>query len=91
MAGRRFARPLQPLRQRTELPGRDSQEFEEIMKIKKTILPFGFALMLAAALPLLRAQTGCDDSPEDPTILLALLGGAGALAASLWRARSSNR
>jgi len=44
------------------------------------------ALMLAAAAFPLRAQTGCDDSPEDPTIVLALVGGAGALAASL-RAR----
>lgn len=27
----------------------------------------------------LRAQTGCDDSPEDPTIVLALLASAGVL------------
>ena len=58
------------------------------MNLKKTILPLGFALMLALALPLLRAQTGCDDSPEDPTIILALVGCAGALAASIWRFRS---
>lgn len=50
-----------------------------------------YALLLALALfavvlPL-RAQTGCDQSPEDPTILLALLGGAGALAASARAAR----
>jgi XrtJ-associated TM-motif-TM protein len=45
-------------------------------------------LMLGAlALPL-RAQTGCDDSPEDPTIVLALVGGAGALVASVRAARS---
>ena len=54
------------------------------MNLKKTALAFAFTLMLAAALPL-RAQTGCDDSPEDPTIYLALVGGAGALAANLWR------
>jgi XrtJ-associated TM-motif-TM protein len=36
------------------------------------------------ALPL-RAQTGCDDSPEDPTVVLALVGSAGAFAASMWR------
>lgn len=57
------------------------------MHIKKTILPFAFALMLAAALPLLRAQTGCDDSPEDPTVILALVGGAGAMGAGLWSLR----
>ena len=39
-------------------------------------------VLLAAALPL-RAQTGCTDSPEDPTIVLALLGAAGALAARM--------
>jgi len=42
-------------------------------------------LVLAVALPL-RAQGGCDDSPEDPTIVLALVGGAGALAMQ-YRAR----
>ncbi len=57
------------------------------MHIKKTILPSAVTLMLATTLPLLRAQTGCDDSPEDPTIVLALVSGAGALAASLWRLR----
>ncbi len=42
--------------------------------------------MLALALPL-HAQTGCDDSPEDPTVVLALVSGAGALAAGVWRLR----
>ena len=55
--------------------------------MKKTALAFAFTLILAAALPL-RAQTGCDDSPEDPTIVLGLVGGAGAVAASLWGRRS---
>jgi XrtJ-associated TM-motif-TM protein len=36
------------------------------------------AILLAIALPL-RAQTGCTDSPENPTVVLALVGGAGAL------------
>jgi len=36
------------------------------------------------------AQTGCDDSPEDPTLVLALVGGAGALAARLWKSRAGN-
>ena len=56
------------------------------MSPKKTLLALSFFLMLAVALPL-RAQTGCEDSPEDPTIVLAFVGGAGALAASLWRSR----
>jgi XrtJ-associated TM-motif-TM protein len=46
------------------------------------------ALLLAAVALPLRAQTGCADSPEDPTIVLALLGGAGALLASTRAARS---
>jgi len=60
------------------------------MKLDKTALAFAFTLMLATALPL-HAQTGCDDSPEDPTIVLAFMGGAGAIAASLWRSRSSKQ
>jgi XrtJ-associated TM-motif-TM protein len=54
--------------------------------VKKNALAFAFTLILATALPL-RAQTGCDDSPEDPTIVLALVGGMGALAAGVWRSR----
>jgi XrtJ-associated TM-motif-TM protein len=45
------------------------------------------AAMLFSVTATLRAQTGCDDSPEDPTIALALVSGAGVLAASLWRSR----
>jgi XrtJ-associated TM-motif-TM protein len=56
------------------------------MNLKKTLFALGFAVILAIALPL-RAQTGCDDSPEDPTVVLVLVSGAGALAASLWRLR----
>jgi XrtJ-associated TM-motif-TM protein len=41
-------------------------------------LLLGCALVLLVALPL-RAQTGCTDSPENPTAVLALVGGAGAL------------
>jgi len=57
------------------------------MNMKKMYLLFGLALMLLITLPL-RAQTGCVDSPEDPTIVLAVLAGAGAFAASVWGARS---
>jgi XrtJ-associated TM-motif-TM protein len=56
------------------------------MNTKRMLLAAGFGLMLAMALPL-RAQTGCDDSPEDPTAVLALVAGAGALAASVRAAR----
>jgi len=52
------------------------------MNAKKAALAIVFAFVLAVALPL-RAQTGCDDSPEDPTIALALVSGAGVLAARL--------
>jgi XrtJ-associated TM-motif-TM protein len=50
--------------------------------MKKNLLILGFAFALAAALPL-RAQNGCVDSPEDPTVVLALVAGAGAVVASL--------
>lgn len=54
---------------------------------KPSLLLFGIALLLAMALPL-RAQDGgvntgdCDDSPENPTAILAVVGTAGALLAS---------
>jgi len=56
------------------------------MNQKNLLFTLGFAAMLALALPL-RAQTGCVDSPEDPTVVLALVSGVGAFAASLWRSR----
>ena len=45
--------------------------------------------MLLVAAPL-RAQTGCLDSPENPTVVLALVGGAGALFSAV-RARMRAR
>lgn len=60
------------------------------MNLRKTLFALGFAAMLALALPL-RAQTGCDDSPEDPTVVLAMVGGAGAIATSLWKLRGLKR
>jgi XrtJ-associated TM-motif-TM protein len=39
---------------------------------------FGVVLVLLVALPL-QAQSGCTDSPENPTVVLALVGGGGAL------------
>ena len=57
--------------------------------MKKTLLIAGAALLLAAALPL-HAQTGCGDSPEAPTAILALAGSAGAFLVSA-RARFNAR
>jgi XrtJ-associated TM-motif-TM protein len=75
------------LREQDAMPEQyDKHQFEVVMNFKKTFLAAAFVLVLAAALPL-RAQTGCEDSPEDPTIVLALVGGGGALAAGFWRLR----
>jgi XrtJ-associated TM-motif-TM protein len=70
--------------QETGDQGSKKTGLEERMNLKKPLFALGFAALVALALPL-RAQSGCVDSPEDPTILLALVSGAGALAASLWR------
>jgi len=43
---------------------------------------FGIAMFLLVAAPL-HAQTGCTDSPENPTVVLALVGSAGALFSAL--------
>jgi len=56
------------------------------MNLKKMLLVFGFPLLIVLVMPL-RAQTGCTDSPEDPTIVLGLVGGAGALFAAMSAAR----
>ena len=42
--------------------------------------------LIAIALPV-QAQTGCTDSPENPTVVLALVGSAGALFSAV-RARA---
>ena len=57
--------------------------------MKKTLLVVGSALFLAVALPL-HAQSGCGDSPENPTAILALLGSAGAFVVAA-RARFNAR
>lgn len=53
---------------------------------KRVFVLIAVAILFMVAAPL-RAQTGCTDSPEDPTVLLALVAGAGAFAASLVRFR----
>ena len=58
------------------------------MKNKFRALIVAIAVMCIPAL--VRAQTGCDDSPEDPTLILALVASAGALVATA-RARFKAR
>ncbi len=53
--------------------------------MKKTFLLIALVLALAAAKPA-RAQGGCDDTPENPTLLLAGLA-SGVFAASNIRTR----
>ncbi len=56
---------------------------------KTSLLLFGSVVMLAAAAPMY-AQGGCLNSPENPTVVLALVGSAGAFVASA-RARMRAR
>jgi XrtJ-associated TM-motif-TM protein len=56
---------------------------------KSSLLLAGIAAMLTVALPL-HAQGGCVNSPENPTVVLALVGSAGAFVASA-RARFKAR
>ena len=53
--------------------------------MKKAILSLALALPLILALPA-HAQSGCDDSPENPTLVLAGLAG-GVFAVSSVRTR----
>lgn len=57
---------------------------------KSSLLLLGFALLFAITLPL-HAQTGCTDSPENPTAVLALVGSAGALFTSVRRRLKARR
>lgn len=56
---------------------------------KALFVTFSVAILFAIAAPL-QAQTGCTDSPENPTAVLALVGGAGALF-SVVRAKMKGR
>ncbi len=56
---------------------------------KSALLLTGFAVMLTIAVPV-HAQGGCVNSPENPTVVLALVGSAGAFLASA-RARIKAR
>jgi XrtJ-associated TM-motif-TM protein len=50
-------------------------------------LGFLIAMTIAAIAVPLHAQGGCTDSPESPTIVLALVGGIGVIAVALRAAR----
>jgi XrtJ-associated TM-motif-TM protein len=56
---------------------------------KAIFVTFAVAILFAMTAPL-QAQTGCTDSPENPTVVLALVGGAGALFSAV-RARMKAR
>jgi XrtJ-associated TM-motif-TM protein len=56
---------------------------------KKLLQSLGCVALLLVAVPL-HAQSGCIDSPENPTVVLALVGSAGALFSTVrnrWKAR----
>jgi XrtJ-associated TM-motif-TM protein len=56
---------------------------------KPSLIAVGIALI---AIPLsLHAQTGCTDSPENPTAVLGLVGGAGAILASVRNRYKANK
>ena len=56
--------------------------------MKKTFLLTALAIAMIAAIPA-RAQGGCDDSPENPTLILAgLAGGAYAISSVRTRIRA---
>jgi XrtJ-associated TM-motif-TM protein len=58
--------------------------------MKRSLLYLSWsALLLLVTVPL-HAQTGCTDSPENPTAVLAIVGSAGALFSTL-RARLKAR
>jgi XrtJ-associated TM-motif-TM protein len=52
--------------------------------MKKFLILAAFVVVAVAATPL-HAQSGCIDSPENPTALLAIVGSAGAFIASATR------
>ncbi len=58
---------------------------------KNTLLRAALMAIAVLAIPTLaHAQTGCTDSPENPTVVLALVGTAGALFSSV-RTRLKSR
>jgi len=59
---------------------------------QKKIVRMALLAMVVLAVPALaHAQTGCTDSPENPTAVLALVGGAGAVFANVRRRFKARR
>ncbi len=58
--------------------------------MKKSTAVFVVGALFLVAARALQAQTGCTDSPENPTVVLALVGGVGALFSAV-RARMKGR
>jgi XrtJ-associated TM-motif-TM protein len=59
---------------------------------QKTIVRVAFLTMAVLAFPVLaHAQSGCTDSPENPTVVLALVGGAGAFFTNVRRRLKARR
>jgi XrtJ-associated TM-motif-TM protein len=56
---------------------------------RSMLVLFGCAVLFLVVVPA-QAQIGCVDSPENPTVVLALVGGAGALFSAV-RARVKAR
>jgi XrtJ-associated TM-motif-TM protein len=63
--------------------------FARTVMNKTLLLSLWCVILLLVAAPL-HAQTGCTDSPENPTVVLALVGSAGALFSTV-RARLKAR
>ena len=70
-------------------PYKQTMRATEMISMKKTLLMLTVAASLFAVLPA-RAQGGCDDSPENPTLVLAGFAG-GAFAVQSLRARFGAR
>jgi XrtJ-associated TM-motif-TM protein len=58
---------------------------------KYRVICFCFVLLLAVTKPVL-AQTGCVDSPENPTVILGVVGAAGAFFSTMrYRAKARRK
>jgi lipopolysaccharide/colanic/teichoic acid biosynthesis glycosyltransferase len=62
------------------------------MRLRKILYAVGLGALIVMALTLpLSAEAGSNDSPEDPSVLLALVGSAGFVGTRLWRTRRRKR
>ena len=72
---------LIPFRVENQSRVKDFSQMRTTMK-KSSLLLFGLVLFFSVALPLRADETGCVESPENPTAILAVVGSAGAFLAS---------